>query len=312
VSDESDVWTVKRVLGWAADDLRARGNESPRLEAELLLAQTLDLTRIGLVLAHDRPLEKEELATYRALHVRRRNGEPVAYLRKMREFYGRPFRVDKRVLVPRPETELLVEVGLARTRDASLSARILDLCTGSGCVAITLAKERPTTRVLGTDISEEALVVARDNAVRLGALPSVSFRCSDLFDDLGPSLEDDGEGRGGFDLVTANPPYIPAGDRDGLPRSIVEFEPHVALFGGDDGMVVTNRIIDEAPGFLATRGILAMEIGAEQSRTVAQRLAIRGFQDIEIRQDYAGIERIVSARWLGEEVGAKSDSSGPA
>lgn len=292
MGDESDLWTVKRVLGWAADDLRARGNESPRLEAELLLAQTLGLTRVGLVLAHERELSKDELASYRALHVRRRSGEPVAYLRKEREFYGRPFRVDRRVLVPRPETELLVEVGLARTRATSLSARILDLCTGSGCVAITLAKERPTTSVLGTDISEDALVVARDNAVRLGAARTVSFRRSDLFDDLGEPGDDTR-----FDLVTANPPYIPAGDKAELPRSIVEFEPHVALFGGDDGLSVTSRIIVDAPRFLAPGGILAMELGAEQSRTVAQRLEARGFSDIEIRHDYAGIERIVSGRW---------------
>ncbi len=300
---EESTWTVKRVLGWAADDLRARGNESPRLEAELLLAQTLGLTRIGLVLAHERELEKAELSTYRALHVRRRNGEPVAYLRKEREFYGRPFRVDARVLVPRPETELLVEVAIERTRDASLSARILDLCTGSGCVAITLAKERPTTRVLGTDISEDALVVARENAVRLGALPAVSFRCSDLFANLG---DDDTP----FDLVTANPPYIPARDRDELPRSIVEFEPHIALFGGEDGLDVTTRIIDGAPDRLAARGVLAMEIGAEQARSVAQQLQSRGFRDIEIRRDYADIERIVSGRWPGP-AGAGSGSIDP-
>jgi len=305
VGEEEGLWTVKRVLGWATEDLRARRSESPRLEAELLLAQTLGLTRVGLVLAHDRELEKEELATYRALHVRRRNGEPVAYLRKEREFYGRPFRVDARVLVPRPETELLVEVGLARTRERSLSASVLDLCTGSGCVAITIAKERPTLRVLGTDISEDALVVARDNAVRLGALPSVSFRRSDLFEDLGTAR---GEGDARFDLVTANPPYIPARDRGELPRSIVEFEPHVALFGGDDGLVVTTRIIEGAPAHLAPRGILAMEIGAEQSRIVAERLEARGFQAIEILRDYAGIERIVSGMWPGEGDGVDSES----
>src|SRR5690606_22166529 len=135
----ADAWTVRRVLQWAADDLRARGVESPRLEAELLLSMVLGLDRVGLVLQHDRPLAKDELAAYRALHVRRRGGEPVAYLRGSREFYGRPFVVDRRVLVPRPETELLVEVGLARTRHLTLDLRALDLCTGSGCVAITIA-----------------------------------------------------------------------------------------------------------------------------------------------------------------------------
>ncbi len=284
----ADSWTVQRVLAWATDDLRARGGETPRLEAELLLAMVLKMDRIGLVLQHDRPLSKEELAAYRAMHVRRRSGEPVAYLRGEREFYGRPFLVDRRVLVPRPETELLVEVGLERTRHLSLALRALDLCTGSGCVVINIARERPTVVVLGTDLSSEALEVARLNAQRLGALPAVAFRRSDLFDDLG--------GAASFDLVTANPPYIAESERGTLDRGIVDFEPHVALFGGSSGFDVIDRIVDGAPSVLAVGGVLAMEVGAGQAEGTASRMAERGFSEVEVRRDYGGVDRIVSGR----------------
>jgi release factor glutamine methyltransferase len=288
VSGES--WTIRRVLAWAVDDLRGRGSDTPRLDAELLLALVLHTNRIGLVVDADRPLGKDELAAYRALHKRRRAGEPVAYMLGAREFYGRSFRVDARVLVPRPDTEILVEVALERSRDRSLGARVLDLCTGSGCVAITYALERPTARVLGTDLSEDALAVARDNAHRLGAVPRAWFRASDVFSDLGLAAPQ-------FELITANPPYIPTSEKDELAVTIRDFEPHLALFGGDDGYRVTRRIVEEAPRFLATGGVLALEIGAGQSLDVERMLAERGFVELDRRRDYGGIERVVSGVW---------------
>jgi len=282
----TEPWTIRKVLTWASDDLRTRESDTPRLDAELLLANVLGINRIGLITDADRPLAKEELARYRELHKRRRSGEPVAYLLGVREFYGRPFRVDKRVLVPRPDTEILVEVALHRMRARSLSARVLDLCTGSGCVALSLAKERPTWSVLGTDISEDALVVARDNAARLGALPRAAFTCSDLFAGIAPGAR--------FDLITANPPYIPDGDKSSLAQTIVGFEPLVALFGGDDGLVFAKRIIAEAPPFMAPGAVLAMEIGAGQAQEVASVFRERGFDEVDIRKDYGSIERVVS------------------
>ncbi len=287
---EGDVWTIGRVLRWAADDLRTRGNDTPRLDAEVLLCFVLRIDRIGLIVDSERPLSKEELGRYRELHKRRRAGEPVAYLRGMREFYGRPFRVDKRVLVPRPDTEILVEVAMARTRARTLSTRVLDLCTGSGCVAITFGRERPNAHVLGTDLSEDALVVARDNALRLGAVPWVWFRKSDLFADLGlPHPR--------FELITANPPYIPEGDIAGLAATIREFEPRMALTGGSDGLDFARRIIREAPSYLEPGGVLAMEIGAGQSTEVADVFAENGFGSVERAKDLAGIERVVSGIW---------------
>lgn len=283
-------WTIRRVLTWAADDLKKRGNPTPRLDAELLLGKVLSLPRVKLVIDAERPLSKDELAEYKALHTRRRAGEPVAYLLGAREFYGRPFRVDARVLIPRPDTEILVEVALARTEPRSLSLRALDLCTGSGCVAITIARERPTARVVGSDISRPALDVARDNAVRLAAF-NVAFFEADLFALPATARADR------LDLVTANPPYIPKGEEPDLAVDIRKFEPHAALFGGDDGLVVTRRIVQEAPAHLDEGGVLAIEVAAGQAAAAADLFRARGFSAVETKRDYGGHERVVSGVW---------------
>jgi release factor glutamine methyltransferase len=288
VSDPDEVWTIRRVLAWSVDDLKKRGSTSPRLDAELLLGKVLKMDRVGLLVDADRPLAKPELGSYRELHTRRRAGEPVAYLLGVREFYGRPFRVDRRVLIPRPDTETLVEVALARTRPISLSARVLDLCTGSGCVAISLARERPTTRVLGSDLSEGALVVAQENAVRLGAV-NCGFVRSDVFAAFTP-------GRDRFDLITANPPYIAEAEIPELAVDIRGFEPRLALSGGDDGLVVLRRIVAEAAQFLAEGGVLASEIGSDQGEAARALFVEAGFRDVEMRKDYGGLDRVVSGR----------------
>lgn len=282
-----ETWTIKRVLEWAAADLRGRGSDTPRLDAELLLGRVLSANRVTLVVEAERPLAKHELAAYKAFHQRRRSHEPVAYILGAREFYGRPFVVDARVLVPRPDTEILVEVALSRTANASLSARALDLCTGSGCVAVTLARERPTWDVLGTDLSEDALTVARENAQRLAAVPRVHFRRADLLDGVA----------GPFDLITANPPYIREDERGELAKTILDHEPHLALFGGGDGLDLVRRIVAAAPEALARGGVLAMEIGAGQAEATAALLTARGFQSVERSRDYGGIERVVSGVW---------------
>ncbi len=287
-----EIWTVKRVLDWASADLRARGNDTPRLDAELLLGRVLSINRVGLIIQSERPLEKAELTAYKVLHQRRRAHEPVAYILGAREFYGRSFVVDKRVLVPRPDTETLVDVALRRSASAMLSARTLDLCTGSGCVAVTLARERPTWEVLGTDLSEDALEVARENAVRLAAVPRVYFRKADLLDGV----------HGVFDVITANPPYIRIDEKPELAKTILDHEPHLALFGGDDGLDLVRRIVDAAPPSLAVGGLLAMEIGAGQADATAALLDARGFSAIEKTKDYGGIDRVVSGTWRESEI----------
>ncbi|HEY4120553.1 MAG TPA: peptide chain release factor N(5)-glutamine methyltransferase [Byssovorax sp.] len=284
-----EAWTIRRVVAWASDDLKKRGATSARLDVELLLAEVLRSNRVQLIVDADRPLAKEELAAYRALHTRRRAGEPVAYLLGRREFYGRSFRVDRRVLVPRPDTETLVEEALARTQRLCLSARVLDLCTGSGCVAISIARERPTMRVLGADVSRDALVVARENGIRLGAV-NAAFVDGDLF----AALDGQPPHRRTFELITANPPYIPAGDVAGLVPDIRDFEPRVALTPGPSGLEIAARIVADAPRHLTKGGALALEVGAGQAPDVAALLRDAGFVDVRATKDLGGHERVVS------------------
>lgn len=290
-------WTVRRLAEWATADFRARGIESPRLDAELILSDVLGLSRTQLILDYDRELEDDELGKLRGLVQRRRAHEPMAYLRGQREFFGRSFRVDKRVLVPRPDTETLVEAALRRSAGRSLSARVLDLCTGSGAVAITLAKEQRTARVLGTDVSPDALAVARDNAARLGAY-NVGFVQADLFDGVREVLARAGWSPS-FDVITANPPYIPSGEITELMPDVRDYEPHLALDGGADGLDLVRRIVEQAPSYLAEGGALALEIGAGQAPAVAELLAARGFADVRSERDLARIERVVHGVWDG-------------
>jgi len=282
------VWTIAAVLKWATDDFRGKRIDAPRLDAEILLAHALATTRIQLVVDAMRPLSADELARFRELVKRRRTREPVAYILGTREFYGRAFRVDARVLVPRPDTETLVAVALDRTRDRSMSLRALDLCTGSGCVAITLARERPTSQVHGTDASPDALAVARENALRLGAY-NASFAEGDLFAAVASARR--------FDLVVANPPYVPTTDIAGLMADVRDFEPRMALDGGADGLGLMRRIVADAPTVLVAGGRLAVEVGAGEAGDVAALVSARGFTDVTISRDYGRIERVVDGRW---------------
>lgn len=284
-----DSWSIGSVLRWAAEDFAKRGNSSARLDAELLLGHVLGVDRIRLVLDAARPLAPEELSAYRALIIRRRRGEPIAYIRGEREFYGRRFVVDARVLVPRPDTETLVEAALARTRSRALYGRALDLCTGSGCVAVTFALERRTWRVTATDLSEAALGLAAENSRRLGAAWNMSFVQGDLF-----AATPRGER---FELVTANPPYIPEGEIPGLDPDVRDFEPRLALDGGPDGLTLVRRIVDDARERLEPGGVLALEVAYDQAPRTHALLEEQGYTEIERRRDYGGHERVVSAVW---------------
>lgn len=284
-------WSVARVLTWATRDLDKRGHESARLEAELLLGETLRLDRVQLILQHERPLTRDELNRFKEMFLRRRRQEPVAYILGRREFYGLPIRVDSRVLVPRPDTEFLVEVALERTRTRDMYGALLDLCTGSGCVALAFAKHRPTWKIALSDISPDALEVAEANAIRLGVARHLEFLLGDVFEPLDPGRR--------FDLITANPPYIPAEELSALASDIREFEPRQALDGGGDGLVVVRRIVEQAPRWLLPGGVLACEIGHDQSEKVAELFDKHGFSAIDRRLDYGGHERVVSGRFPG-------------
>jgi release factor glutamine methyltransferase len=278
-------WTIEAVLRWATDDFRGRGIDTARLDAELLLAHALGTTRLQLVIDAKRPLEPSELEKMRELVRRRRAREPVAYLLGRREFYGRSFRVDPRVLVPRPDTETLVDVALEGSRHVSLSMRALDLCTGSGCVAISLARERPTSFVVGVDVSTDALAVAHDNSLRLGAY-NLALLKGDLFAPLDPAWR--------FDVVVSNPPYIPTSEIASLDADVRDFEPRIALDGGEDGMSVLRRIVGGARAWLTNAGLLAVEVGAGEAEQVAGLFVEKGFASVQVRRDYGRIERVVS------------------
>jgi release factor glutamine methyltransferase len=253
-----------------------------------LLAYALKIDRMHVIIEPARPLDDGELARYRDLIRRRRAGEPVAYIRGEKEFYGRVFHIDKRVLVPRPDTEILVETALRRTTASSMGGRYLDLCTGSGCVAVSLARERPTCKVFAVDLSPDALAVAVTNAIRLGAVFQVAFLLGDLFESLA--------GLAGlrFELITANPPYITDPEFATLPADVRGFEPRMALTGGPDGLAVLRRVVAGARARLRPGGVLAVEMGAGQAEGVKALFAEAGFTDIAVDNDYGGHERVVS------------------
>jgi release factor glutamine methyltransferase len=284
----AEAWTVDRVLGFATDDFKSRGIDTARLDAELLLCHTLKLDRVRLILEKKRPLARDELSRYRELIKRRRTREPIAYILGEREFYGHPFRVDARVLIPRPDTETLVDVALERTQGRFMFGNAVDLCTGSGCVAIAFSKRRPTWRMTGVDLSEDAVLVARQNALRLGAVFGVQFTTGDLCQALPEEAS--------LDLVTANPPYIPSREVDQLEPGILNFEPRLALDGGDDGMQLLRRIVDESAKRLNAGGILAVEVHHDQAPRVETLFEGAGFREVERKRDYGGHERVVSGR----------------
>ncbi|MDP2430869.1 MAG: peptide chain release factor N(5)-glutamine methyltransferase [Pseudomonadota bacterium] len=253
-----------------------------RLEAQVLFAHALGVNRAWLI-GHDRDtLTPEQTAAIETLLKRRLAGEPVAYLLGEREFYGRPFRVTPDVLIPRPDTELLVELALERLpQDAHLN--VLDIGVGSGVVAISLALERPRCRVTGVDLSAGALRVARANAETLGA--DVEFLAGDVFDALG--------GRR-FHLIVSNPPYIAAADPH-LTRGDLRFEPPQALASGGDGLDLIRRLVSEAPAHLEAGGWLLLEHGWDQAAAVRALLAEAGFGEPFSGRDLAGHERVSGA-----------------
>ena len=253
----------------------------PGAEARLLLQEVLGMTAAMLAARPEQVVEETRLLDFRDRVTRRAAGEPVAYLIGRREFYGREFHVSPAVLIPRPETELLVDLGRDFLADRR-PARILDLGTGSGCLAITLALETGA-EVVAADISDAALAVARNNAERLGA--RVRFLRSDWFATV------DGD----FDLVVANPPYIADGDPH-LAQGDLRFEPPSALACGRDGLAALRAIVDGSRGFLRAGGRLLMEHGYDQAEAVAALLADAGFRDIEQHRDLAGIVRVSGGR----------------
>lgn len=278
----SETWTVRTVLGWTTEYLAKRGIDSPRLTAEMLLAHALKLSRVYLYTDLDRPLVKAERAGFRSLIERRAAGEPTHYLIGSREFYNRSFAVDPRVLIPRPETELLVE-SVLRSVPKDGSSQLLDVCTGSGCIAVSLAAERPQASLWATELSTEACEVARANALALKVDQRLKVLQGDLFEPLAPGVR--------FDAVVSNPPYVSSGEIAGLAAE-VRREPLTALDGGTDGLALLRRIIAGAGSWLKPGGLLALEIGEKQGGAVLDLLQRAGYADARIEKDLARLDRL--------------------
>lgn len=282
--NQTEIWTILRLIQWGSDFFKQRGVDSPRLTMELMLAHVLKLTRFDLYMQFERPLTQTELAELRGMVKRRAMREPLQYILGETQFYKRTFEVNPAVLIPRPETELLVEEVLRRGH----SLRALDVGTGSGCIGITIALERPESEVVAIDSSAEALEVARHNAERLGAR-NITFAHLDFFDDEGMRA------LGSFDLVVSNPPYIPAADLGTLEPEVRDHEPHGALTDGGDGYRFFRHFIELAPSLFREESSLFLEIGYGQGGRLGEMFRRAGFE-VDLLTDLDRIERILWAQ----------------
>jgi release factor glutamine methyltransferase len=279
-----EAWTVKSLLAWAREWLLKKGVDNPRLDAELLLAKALNVDRVRLYIDTDKPLTAEELARFKPMVQRRGAREPVAYILGVREFYGRPFAVGPGVFIPRPETELLVQLALEALTVAD--ARVLDLCAGSGAVGIAIAFSRPQAQVDLVELSREAAVFTRQNVEKHAAGRANVFE-GDLFAALPAGKR--------YHAVVGNPPYVPLRDKPSLARELLDHEPPLALFSGDDGLTALKRIVPEAPLWLEPGGFFGVEIDPPQAAAVVALCEAAGFKNIRVQRDLAGLDRHVIA-----------------
>jgi len=291
----ADVWTVQRLLTWTAGWLGQAGSPSGRRDGELLLAHVLGCNRLQLLLRFDQPVQKDELAAYKALIRRRARREPVAYILGLKGFHDIEVAVDRSVLVPRPETEVLVDFAAAYLHSpGAAEGAVLDLCTGSGCIALALCRDLEKLGLArefwATDVSDAALAVARSNSERLGR--SVQWRSGDLWAALPSGLR--------FAAIVSNPPYIPSAALAGLDPDVREWEPHAALDGGADGLDVARRIAAGASFHLVPGGFLAIEVGSRsQAEATAADLGARGFAHLHTPVVPPGPIHLVIGHWPG-------------
>lgn len=303
-----ETWTIQKLLNWVTGYFTEKEIDSPRLSAEILLSHVLGLKRIELYTQFGKLVDKEQLGQLHALVKRAGQDEPVAYLTGKTEFYSLELNVTPACMIPRPETELLVEraIEFLRARTAESATKqdglisggthtgarfVCDLCTGSGCIAVAIATNFPGAHIIAMDICDAALDVAAANVEKHHLKERITLLCGDLFDPLVPQLD-----TSKFDLIVCNPPYVSAPEFEALERNVRDYEPKLALFAGDDGLDIYRRIIEKADLFLKPDAALMLEIGYAQGPAVTDLLEQTGaFAEIRIEKDFHNNDRIVTA-----------------
>lgn len=281
-------WSILEVLDWTRGHFEKRGLPSPRLDAEVLIAHALGLKRVMLYAKYDQPLVPEELAKIRELVARRSNAEPVAHLVGGREFWSLDFEVTRDTLVPRPDTETLVEVALD-LRKGRDTKTVVDVGTGTGCVAIAIGKELEEARIWALEISEPARAIAQKNVEKHHLEPRTTVLASDLLHALPADVD-------AIDLCVANLPYIPSETIGALMADVRDHEPRLALDGGPDGLVLIRRLLEQAPKRMASDGHIALEAGHDQHAALRELVASAGFVDVTTSSDAGGNERVTAGR----------------
>jgi release factor glutamine methyltransferase len=291
-----EAWTILKLLKWTTAYFTSHHIEQPRAAAEILLAHALNVGRVDLYIQYDKPVESRELAGFKKLIQRRLQREPVAYIVGGKGFWSLDLKVTADVLIPRPETEVLVETALSIIPPGTPSTplKVLDLGTGSGALILALAKERKGHQFYAVDRSQKALTVARENAQRHGLEAVVTFLLGDWFEPVS------GRHRY-FDLIVSNPPYISSPDLEALPLEVLQYEPREALDGGPDGLGAIRLVIESAASHMAPGGWLLFEIGYDQWASVERLVAATGsYTDLTLIKDHSGLDRVVRARSKGE------------
>ena len=285
------IWTIQKLLNWTTEYLTNKDVDSPRLSAEMLLSHTLGLKRIELYTQFDKQVPQQQLDLLHGLVKRAGLHEPVAYLTGKTEFYSLELDITADCLIPRPETELLVQRAIEFLRTRSDIQYICDLCTGSGCIAVAIAKNFPEARVSATDISAAALEVAARNVEKHRLKEHVRLLCGDLFEPIIQQLD-----ANQFDLIVCNPPYVNTADYEKLEKNVKDYEPKSALLAGTDGMDVYRKIIDKVYEFLKPGAALMLEIGYSQGPAVRKLLEQTGaFAQIKIEKDHHDNDRVITA-----------------
>jgi release factor glutamine methyltransferase len=292
-----DVWTVGAALAWTVEYFEGKSVEAPRRSAEWLLSEATGLTRVELYAHHDRPLSPEERERLRELVKARASGTPLQYVTGEVCFRHLVLKVRPGVFIPRPETEVLVDVVLEELADRVTADAadpgppvVADICTGSGAVALSVAHEHPSACVWATELVEDTAQAARENAARCGLDERVTVLTGDLLAPLPADV------RGSVDVVVSNPPYIPTADVAALPPEVADFEPPIALDGGDDGLTFARRIMVDAREWLAPGGLLLMELDTGRCAEAAREATALGYEEVNVRPDLTGRDRIIIAR----------------